>query len=87
MTLTQLIHSAQGAQFVVDAQGNKKAVLLDLAVWEEILSLLQELEQDEVDEQLWDERFASSPDVLEKLAAEARAERQAGRVKELDPDS
>lgn len=30
----------QTAEFVVDAQGNKKTVLLDYKVWEELLTLL-----------------------------------------------
>jgi hypothetical protein len=44
--------------------------------------LLDELRDDE----RWTRRFASSPDALSKLAAEARADRAAGRAKELDPD-
>jgi hypothetical protein len=30
------------AQFVVDAQGNKKAVLLDYKLWEQLLSFLED---------------------------------------------
>jgi hypothetical protein len=44
--------------------------------------LLDELEDDE----LWDRQFATSQDALGKLAAEARADRAAGRATELDPD-
>ena len=41
MSITELVESAQ---FLVDAGGNRKAVLLELTVWEELLNLLDELE-------------------------------------------
>jgi hypothetical protein len=44
--------------------------------------LLGELSDDEH----WARQFAASQDALSKLAAEARAERSAGRATELDPD-
>jgi hypothetical protein len=44
--------------------------------------LLDELE----DEDLWAHQFATSQEALSKLAAEARADRAAGRATELDPD-
>ena len=44
--------------------------------------LLEELRDDEH----WARQFASSRDALGKLAAEARADRAAGRATELDPD-
>jgi len=44
--------------------------------------LLAELES----ERRWDELFARSPSLLEKMAAEALAEHRAGRTVELDPD-
>jgi len=44
--------------------------------------LLDELRDDEH----WTRQFASSQDALSKLAAEARADRAAGRATELDPD-
>lgn len=37
----------QTAQFVVDAEGNKKAVVFDYALWEELLTLLEDLEDAE----------------------------------------
>ncbi len=37
----------QAAQFVVDADGTKKAVVLDYALWEELLSLLEDAEDAE----------------------------------------
>jgi len=43
--------------------------------------LLDELRDDEQ----WTQQFAASRDALSKLAAEARAERSAGRATELDP--
>lgn len=80
MTFTEL---ADKVQFVTDAEGNRKAVQLDLSVWQEILTLLAEADS----ERRWDELFAQSPEVLIRLADEARAERQAGRTRELDPDA
>ncbi len=38
------------------------------------------------DEEHWTRQFSASRDTLSKLAAEARAERAAGRATELDPD-
>lgn len=45
--------------------------------------ILEEIE----DEARWDETFAKSPDLLERLAAEADAEEKRGATEELDPDS
>jgi hypothetical protein len=45
--------------------------------------LLDEL----ADEELWAGTFDASPDTLGKLAAEARADRAAGRTTDVDPDS
>jgi len=44
MSVTELL---QSAQFVVDGYGNKKAVVFDYAVWEELLRLLEDLEDAE----------------------------------------
>jgi len=38
-------------------------------------------------EERWDELFARSPELLEKLAAEAIAEDDAGLTEPLDPDN
>lgn len=45
--------------------------------------ILEELEE----EQSWDASFASSPDLLAKMAAVAMAEYHAGQTQELDPDT
>ncbi len=37
----------QTAQFLVDVDGNKKSVVLDYALWEELLTLLEDLEDAE----------------------------------------
>lgn len=37
MSLAELVESVE---FVVDAQGNRKAVVVDLAVWKEVLQIL-----------------------------------------------
>ncbi len=58
-------------------------------------SALSEADQDMVaalmlevmaDEARWDEAFAKSADVLEKLGEEAQAEFEAGKTLPLDPD-
>ncbi len=41
MSIVELIKTVQ---FVVDSHGNKKAVQLDLEVWEELVLLLEDLE-------------------------------------------
>ncbi len=59
------------------------------------LATLPEDEQDRIaqwlldelrDDDEWARQFSASRDVLSKLAAEARADRAAGRTTELDPD-
>lgn len=40
MSIHDLVRSAQ---FMVDADGTKKAVVLDMSVWEELLTLLDDL--------------------------------------------
>jgi hypothetical protein len=45
-------------------------------------ALLEELES----ERRWDELFAASPEVLQRLGDEALREYRAGRTEELDPD-
>jgi len=47
MNVTELIESAQ---FVIDAGGNKKAVLLDFSAWQAMLPLLKHLETLELEE-------------------------------------
>ena len=44
MTISELL---ENAQFLVDANGNKKAVVVDFALWEELLTLLEDLEDAE----------------------------------------
>lgn len=86
MTVAELL---EAVQFITDAEGNKKAVVVDLAVWEGMLARLEDLEKiaDEVDERQWDEAFVRNPEALARLADEARSERKAGRTRELDPDA
>ena len=52
MSITELLKTAQ---FVVDGSGNRKAVQLDLPVWEELLTLLEDLEDTGEIEQLQQE--------------------------------
>lgn len=86
MTVAELLETVQ---FITDAEGNKKAVVVDLAVWEGMLARLEDLEKiaDEVDERQWDEVFARNPGALARLANEARSEQKTGRTRELDPDA
>jgi hypothetical protein len=44
MSVTELL---QEAQFLVDANGNKKAVVFDFVIWEGLLTLLEDLEDAE----------------------------------------
>jgi hypothetical protein len=44
MSISELL---QGAQFLVDAKGNKKAVVFDYALWEALLTLLEDVEDAE----------------------------------------
>ena len=44
MSIAELLKKAQ---FVADGDGNKKAVVVDYAIWEEILTLLEDLEDAE----------------------------------------
>ncbi len=41
MTTTELLNAAQ---FITDAEGNRKAVVVDLAVWQEIVAALEKLD-------------------------------------------
>jgi hypothetical protein len=41
MSITELL---QKAEFLVDAKGAKKAVVLDYAIWDELLTMLEDLE-------------------------------------------
>ena len=44
MNATELL---QNVQFVTDADGNKTAVLLDCATWEEVMTILEDIEDAE----------------------------------------
>ena len=84
MSVTELIKSVE---FLVDAEGNKKAAVLDWSAWEELVILLERLEDQEVeDERNWNEILANSQDLLSNLADEALAEHRAGKSQVLNPD-
>lgn len=80
MTITDLTNQVR---FVTDAEGNRQAVQLDLAVWEEIVAIIEELEA----EQRWDELFVNSQDALIELGREALQEHHQGLTEPLDPDT
>ncbi|MDM8000623.1 MAG: hypothetical protein QUS33_11715 [Dehalococcoidia bacterium] len=44
MSVTELLKSAR---FVVGADGEKQAVILDVAIWEELVTLMEDLEDAE----------------------------------------
>ena len=67
-----LIERLQTAQFLVDASGNKKAVVLDCAAWEALLTLLEDLEDAEEIQQLREAGEEAVP--WEQAVAELRAE-------------
>lgn len=79
MTIAELNNKVE---YLTDATGQRKAVVLDLSVWEELLRFLEEL----ADEQRWDESFAKSQDQLARLADEALMEYHQGKTKELIPE-
>ncbi len=43
MSVTEIV---EAAQFVVDAEGNKKAVQIDWTTWQSLLNLLESLERE-----------------------------------------
>ena len=51
----------QKFQFVVDSNGEKQSVLIDYAVWEELLNLLEDLEDSEEISRLRDAAEESIP--------------------------
>ncbi len=67
-----IVEMLQTAEFVTDAQGNRKAVLLDYQVWERLLVLLEEWEDAEEIRRLRE----ADEEVLswEEAKAELRAE-------------
>lgn len=62
----------QTAQFLVDANGNRKAVVLDYVLWEELLLLLEDLEDAEEIRRLREAGEESVP--WEQAKAELRGE-------------
>ncbi len=69
MAVTELI---QTAQFLVDVDGNKKSVVLDYALWEELLTLLEDLEDAEEIHRLRETGEEAIP--WEQAKAELRSE-------------
>ena len=66
------IEMLQAAEFVVDANGNKRAVLLDYKVWEELLTLLEDWEDTEEIRRLREAGEETVP--WEQAKSELRAE-------------
>ena len=62
----------QAAEFVVDVHGNKRAVLLDYKVWEELLTLLEDREDVEEIQRLREAGEETIP--WEQAKAELRAD-------------
>lgn len=70
MSVTDLLETAR---FVVDGKGNKTAVMLDYAVWEELLTLLEDTEAAAEIRRLREEGGEAIP--LEQAKAELQANR------------
>ena len=68
MGVTELM---QTAQFLVDTAGNKKAIVLDYAIWENLLILLEDLEDAEEIRRLRESGEETIP--WEQAKAELRA--------------
>jgi hypothetical protein len=68
MSITEVLEQAQ---FLVDADGNKKAVVFDYSLWEELLTLLEDLEDAEEIRRLRQSDEESTP--WEQAKAELRA--------------
>jgi hypothetical protein len=66
MTLKELLETVR---FVVDAQGHKQAVQMDLETWETLLAYLQEQE-----EEAEEDRLLVESGILSRLVAKARQE-------------
>jgi hypothetical protein len=62
----------QAAQFIVDAAGNKRAVVLDYRIWEHLVTMLENLEDAEEIQYLRDLGEEVIP--WEQAKAELRAE-------------
>ena len=69
MNATELL---QNAQFVFDTDGNKIAVQLDYAVWEELLTMLEDIEYAE--EIICSRASGEEPIALEQTKAELQAD-------------
>jgi hypothetical protein len=61
----------EAVQFVVDAEGNRKAVVLDYAVWEEVMALLEDREDSAEMRRLREDREEAIP--WEQAKQELRA--------------
>ena len=68
MSATDLL---QTTQFLIDVSGKKKAVVLDFAVWEKLLTLLEDVEDAEEIRRLRKTKQAAVP--WEQAQAELRA--------------
>lgn len=68
MTIVDLL---QHAEFLVDASGNKKAVVLDYKVWEKLLNELEDLEDTKEIQHLRESGAEAIP--WEQAKAELRA--------------
>ncbi|MCB0190644.1 MAG: hypothetical protein KDJ65_01725 [Anaerolineae bacterium] len=76
MSITELITSAK---ILIDADGNKEAVLLDWPLWEQLLTLLEDLEDAEEMAQARQEDDELIP--WEQVVAESRHAYKTGQVK------
>jgi hypothetical protein len=67
MSIKELLESAE---YLVDANGKKKAVVVDFEIWEELLTLLEDVEDSEEIKRLREAKQDYVP--WEKVKAELR---------------
>jgi hypothetical protein len=68
MSVTELLKSAR---FVVGADGEKQAVILDVAIWQELVTLVEDLE--DVDEMQQARQVDEDLVAWERVQAESKA--------------
>lgn len=82
MTTTELLNSAQ---FIIDQAGNKKGVVLEVAVWEEIVAIIEGY-LSEPDSAREDEMLVNSgvlPHLIEQALQESPASHWEQELSEL----
>ncbi|MBC7870644.1 MAG: hypothetical protein H7Y09_07370 [Chitinophagaceae bacterium] len=89
MATRRKIDYPDGLDKIAEEFGVSTPELLDEIVNGDLIIMRPSVSDEELaaDDALWDEQFAASQDVLDKLAANALAKYQAGMTEEFDPDT